>query len=250
MIESQGLLETVATALRRIEDRLPVAFIFKSSYRKANRTSDQSFTGLGDEKALQLLGNIRANFGFPTLTDIHLPEEAAMAAPFADILQIPAFLARQSDLLHAAGRTGRAINIKKGQFMSPQDMQFAQGKIRNAGNENVLLAERGTFFGYGDLVVDFRSLAIMRSFGSPVVFDATHSVQRPSQQGKSGGDREFILPLARAAMAFGIDGLFIETHPDPAQALSDKSTQLPLHELEAILEQVLAVREAARRFTK
>lgn len=244
VVESYEVLERVAQKLSEIESRLPLSFIFKSSYRKANRTSGLSFTGIGDMAALGLLAQIKEEFGFPILTDVHLPDEAALAAQVADVLQIPAFLARQSDLLEAAAATGKVINIKKGQFMSPEDMKFAREKVVAAGNPNVLLTERGTTFGYGDLIVDFRSLQIMREFGSPVIFDATHSVQRPSQHGQSGGAREFIPSLARAAMAVGIDGIFIETHPNPAEALSDKATQLPLEELEQLLTSLLAIRTA------
>ncbi len=244
VVESLDVLSTVATELVRLQKRLPVTFIFKSSYRKANRTSGDSFTGLGDRVALDLLSTIKETFSLPIVTDIHLPAEASMAADVADVLQIPAFLARQSDLLESAARTGRVVNIKKGQFMSPEDMKFAREKVIAAGNPNVLLTERGTTFGYGDLIVDYRSLVIMKQFGSPVIFDATHSVQRPSQNGKSGGTREFIAPLARAAVAVGIDGLFIETHPDPAHAKSDAASQLPLHELEGLLDSLIAIRNA------
>jgi 2-dehydro-3-deoxyphosphooctonate aldolase (KDO 8-P synthase) len=246
VVESRDVLETVAEELLRIMEVLPVSFIFKSSYRKANRTSGSTFTGIGDENALRLLDEIRAQYHLPVLTDIHLPEEARLAAEVADVLQIPAFLARQSDLLSSAAETGKVINIKKGQFMSPNDMRFAKEKVVAAGNDRVLLTERGTFFGYGDLVVDFRSLDVMREFGSPIIYDATHSVQRPSQDGISGGERRFIKPLALAAAAVGIDGIFIETHPDPSKALSDKSTQLPLAELEALLRSILSVREASK----
>lgn len=243
MVESRDVLATVAEKLKKLEAQYPVVFVFKSSYRKANRTSGASFTGIGDEAALTLLASIKQEFDLPIISDVHLPEECAKAAEVCDILQIPAFLARQSDLLAAAAETGRVVNIKKAQFMSPQDMKFAREKVSSHGNANVLLTERGTSFGYGDLVVDFRSLEVMREFGSPIIYDATHSVQRPSQNGVSGGERRFILPLARAAMAVGIDGLFVETHPDPAKATSDAASQLPLNELERFIESVLAVRQ-------
>lgn len=246
VVESEDLLTTVATELRRIQEKLPIDFIFKSSYRKANRTSGSSFTGIGDEAALQLLQKTGAQFDLPVLTDIHSAPEAAMAADYVDVLQIPAFLARQTELLVAAARTGKCVNVKKGQFMAAADMNYAVQKIREAGNKSVLLTERGTFFGYGDLVVDYRSLVTMSGFGVPVIYDATHSVQRPSQQGVSGGQREFIPPLARAAMAVGIDGLFIETHPEPARALSDRDSQLPLRDLEELLTQLLAIRSAVQ----
>ncbi|MBS1903799.1 MAG: 3-deoxy-8-phosphooctulonate synthase [Bacteroidetes bacterium] len=244
VVESYDVLSAVAEKLAAIQTKLPVDFIFKSSYRKANRTSGLSFTGIGDVAALGLLEQIKKTYGFPILTDVHLPDEAALAAQVADVLQIPAFLARQSDLLEAAAATAKIINIKKGQFMSPEDMKFAREKVVAAGNPNVTVTERGTTFGYGDLIVDFRSLPVMREFGSPVIFDATHSVQRPSQHGKSGGAREFIPPLARAAMAVGIDGMFIETHPNPAEAKSDAATQLPLGELEGLLTSLISIRNA------
>jgi 2-dehydro-3-deoxyphosphooctonate aldolase (KDO 8-P synthase) len=242
LVESKELLEEVATELSRIQEILPVDFIFKSSYRKANRTSGKSISGIGDEISLSYLADIKKEFSFPILSDVHLPGEACLAAEVCDILQIPAFLARQSDLLEAAAETGRVINIKKAQFMSPNDMKFAKEKVFAKNNKNVLLTERGTSFGYGDLIVDFRSIEIMKEFGSPVIYDATHSVQRPSQNGISGGQRQFIAPLSRAAMAVGVDGLFIETHPDPAKAKSDAESQLPLGELEALLRSLLKFR--------
>lgn len=243
VVESRDVLVQVAEELKRLEAAHPVSFVFKSSYRKANRTSGTSFTGIGDEAALQLLADIKKEFDLPVVTDVHLPAECAMAAEVCDILQIPAFLSRQSDLLAAAAETGKVINIKKAQFMSPQDMKFAKDKVVAHGNTNVLLTERGSSFGYGDLVVDFRSLEIMREFGSPIIYDATHSVQRPSQNGISGGERRFILPLARAAVAVGVDGLFVETHPDPAKAKSDAASQLPLGELEGFISSLLALRQ-------
>ncbi len=246
VVESESVLRTVADRLIQIQSQFPVDFIFKSSYTKANRTSSTSFTGIGMNAALQLLANIRNDYDLPILTDVHAPEECAIAAETCDILQIPAFLSRQTELLHAAGKTGCAVQIKKGQFMSPEDMTFAKAKVTETGNDRVLLCERGTFFGYSDLVVDFRSLVKMRAFGSPVIYDATHSVQRPSQHGTSGGDREFISPLARAAMAVGVDGLFLETHPNPAEAKSDKESQLPLAELERLIEQLLEIRNAVK----
>ena len=242
LVESKELLVQVATELCRIQNILPIDFIFKSSYRKANRTSGTTISGIGDENALSFLSEIKKEFSLPLLTDIHLPQEAVIAAEVCDILQIPAFLARQTDLLEAAAETGKIINIKKAQFMSPQDMKFAKEKVIRKGNANVLLTERGTLFGYGDLIVDFRSIEIMKEFGSPIIYDATHSVQRPSQNGVSGGQRQFIAPLARAAMAVGIEGLFIETHPTPAKAMSDAESQLPLGELEPLLRSLLQFR--------
>jgi 2-dehydro-3-deoxyphosphooctonate aldolase (KDO 8-P synthase) len=246
VVENESVLRAVADRLVDIQSQYPVDFVFKSSYTKANRTSSTSFTGIGMDAALDLLAKIRNDYDLPILTDVHSPEECAIAAETCDVLQIPAFLSRQTELLHAAGKTGRVIQIKKGQFMSPEDMKFAKAKVTETGNDRVLLCERGTFFGYGDLVVDFRSLVRMREFGSPVIYDATHSVQRPSQNGMSGGDREFIAPLARAAMAVGIDGLFLETHPNPAEALSDKESQLPLADLERLIESLLEVRNAVK----
>ncbi|MFI5200918.1 MAG: 3-deoxy-8-phosphooctulonate synthase [Candidatus Kapaibacterium sp.] len=244
VVESESVLRSVAERLCNIQARLPVDFVFKSSYTKANRTSATSFTGIGMEAALALLAKIRSEYDLPILSDVHAPEECPIAAETCDILQIPAFLSRQTELLQAAGKTGRAIQIKKGQFMAPEDMQFAKAKVTDTGNDRVLLCERGTFFGYGDLVVDFRSIVKMRSFGAPVIYDATHSVQRPSQHGISGGNREFIAPLARAAMAVGIDGLFLETHPNPAEALSDRDSQLPLAELEPLIERLILIRHS------
>jgi 2-dehydro-3-deoxyphosphooctonate aldolase (KDO 8-P synthase) len=246
VVENEGVLREVADRLVDIQSQYPVDFVFKSSYTKANRTSSTSFTGIGMDAALALLAKIRNDYDLPILTDVHSPDECATVAETCDILQIPAFLSRQTELLHAAGRTGRVIQIKKGQFMSPEDMKFAKAKVTETGNYRVLLCERGTFFGYGDLVVDFRSLVKMREFGSPIIYDATHSVQRPSQNGLSGGDREFIAPLARAAMAVGVDGLFLETHPNPAEALSDKESQLPLADLERLIEGLLEVRNAVK----
>lgn len=244
VVESEELLVTVAKELVRLQERIPVAFVFKASYRKANRTSSSSFTGIGDKQALSLLAKIKIEFDLPILTDVHSPEECDMAAEICDILQIPAFLSRQTELLQAAAKTGRVVNIKKAQFMSPNDMQFAKQKVLDAGNSNVLMTERGTSFGYGDLVVDMRSLEVMKDYGSPIIYDATHSVQKPSQNGISGGERRFIPALARAAVAVGVNGLFIETHPDPANAKSDAASQLPLGELGGLLEELIRIREA------
>lgn len=244
VVESQELLFTVAKELVSIQERIPVSFVFKASYRKANRTSSSSFTGIGDKEALSLLAKIKIEFDLPILTDVHSPEECEMAAEICDILQIPAFLSRQTELLQAAAKTGRVVNIKKAQFMSPYDMQFAKQKVLDAGNSNILMTERGTSFGYGDLVVDMRSLEIMKDFHSPIIYDATHSVQKPSQNGISGGEPRFIPALARAAVAVGVNGLFIETHPDPAHAKSDAASQLPLNELAGLLEELIRIREA------
>ena len=225
-----------AEALRVLTDRLGVPFIYKSSYDKANRTSAESFRGLGMDEGLAILAETKRQYGIPTLTDVHSPEEARAAADAVDVLQIPAFLCRQTDLLLAAGKSGRVVNIKKGQFLAPWDMGHAAAKVVSTGNRRILLTERGASFGYNNLVSDFRSLPIMAKTGYPVVYDATHSVQLPGGQGNtSGGQREFIAPLARAAVAVGVDGLFMEVHRDPERALSDSATVFPLAQLETLL---------------
>jgi 2-dehydro-3-deoxyphosphooctonate aldolase (KDO 8-P synthase) len=238
-----------AERIRTVARRLRIPVIFKSSYRKANRTSGSSFATLGDERALAILGEVRHSLGLPVLTDVHLPQEAERAAEVADVLQIPAFLCRQTDILQAAGRTGRVVNIKKGQFAAPEDMLLAAEKVAATGNKKIMLTERGSTFGYHNLVVDMRSLTIMQKSGYPVVLDATHSVQLPGgEKQRSGGQPEFIATIARAGAAVGIDALFVETHPNPAKAKSDAASQLPLADLEPLLKQVLAI-DAARRKT-
>ncbi len=239
LVESRDLIMQVAEHLARICRDLPVDLVLKGSYRKANRTSAGSFQGIGDEQALAYLHEAGKSIGARVLTDIHADHEAALAAEYVDVLQIPAFLSRQTSLLEAAAATGKTVNIKKAQFMAPDDMAKAAAKVTSAGNPSVWLTERGTTFGYHDLVVDYRSLMIMAGTGHPVIFDATHSVQRPSAGAQSGGNREFIPSLARAAAAAGINGLFFETHPDPANAKSDAATQLPLHEAQQFLSMVL-----------
>ena len=225
-----------AEALRVLTDRLGVPFIYKSSYDKANRTSAESFRGLGMDEGLAILAETKRQYGVPTLTDVHSPEEARAAADAVDVLQIPAFLCRQTDLLLAAGKSGRVVNIKKGQFLAPLDMGHAAAKVASTGNRRILLTERGASFGYNNLVSDFRSLPIMATTGYPVVYDATHSVQLPGGQGNtSGGQREFIAPLARAAVAVGVNGIFMEVHRDPERALSDSATVFPLAQLETLL---------------
>jgi 2-dehydro-3-deoxyphosphooctonate aldolase (KDO 8-P synthase) len=238
VVESKEMLRETAGILKEICAKLNFDFIFKSSYKKANRTGARSFTGIGDEKALTYLSEIREEFKVKVITDIHSVEEAKAAAQYVDALQIPAFLSRQTEILIAAGETGKLINIKKGQFMAPEDMQKAIDKVLISGNNKIMLTERGTFFGYHDLVVDFRSLIIMRQFGFPVIYDATHSLQQPSAGEQSGGLPQFIKPMARAAVAVGIDGLFFETHPDPATAKSDASTQMKLSEVKSFLEEI------------
>jgi 2-dehydro-3-deoxyphosphooctonate aldolase (KDO 8-P synthase) len=239
LVESRDLMLHVADHLVRVTESLPVQLVLKGSYRKANRTSAGSVQGIGDEAALGILAEVRERFGVPVITDIHSDSEASLAAQYVDVLQITAFLCRQTSLLEAAAATGCTVNIKKGQFLAPEDMAKAAEKVTRCGNSSVWLTERGTTFGYHDLVVDFRSLVVMAETGFPVIFDATHSVQQPSVGAQSGGQPAFIPALARAAAAVGIDGLFMETHPDPAKALSDSATQLPLHGFERVLQDVL-----------
>jgi len=245
VVESRAVVFEVATSLQRTCQALGIPFVFKSSYRKANRSSAASFTGLGDQTAGAILQSVREELSLPVVTDIHSPEEAAMAAGFADILQIPAFLCRQTDLLVAAAQTGKIINIKKGQFLSGPAMQFAVDKVRQAGNDQVLLTERGTTFGYQDLVVDIRNIPWMKKIGVPVIMDVTHALQQPNQpSGVTGGQPEMIETLALAAIAAGADGLFIETHPNPGQAKSDGANMLALDKMEALLEKLVRIREA------
>jgi 2-dehydro-3-deoxyphosphooctonate aldolase (KDO 8-P synthase) len=245
VVESEELITEVAEKVSAICQKLGIPYVFKSSYRKANRTSASSFTGLGDEVALQMLKRTAQKFNLPVVTDIHSPEEAAMAADFVDILQIPAFLCRQTDLLVAAAKTGKIINVKKGQFVSGEAMQFAVEKIKNAGNDKVMLTERGTTFGYQDLVVDYRNIPAMQAHGVPVIMDVTHSLQQPNQtSGVTGGNPQLIGTIAKAAIAAGADGLFIETHPNPAVAKSDGANMLKLDLLENLLEQLVRIRKA------
>lgn len=245
VIESEQLLMDVAGKVSEICRSLGIPYIFKSSYRKANRTSANSFTGLGDDTGLSLLKKTGEHYNLPTTTDIHSAPEAAMAAEYADILQIPAFLCRQTDLLIAAAETGKVVNVKKGQFLSGASMQFAVEKIRKAGNEKVMLTERGTTFGYQDLVVDYRNIPVMRAFDVPVVMDCTHSLQQPNQtSGVTGGNPGMIGTIAKAAIAAGADGLFIETHPNPAEAKSDGANMLQLDKLEGLLKELTRLRKA------
>lgn len=245
VIESEDLVLGVAEYVANVARRLQIGFVFKASFDKANRTSIHSFRGPGLEKGLAALERVKVELGLPITTDVHESCQAAKVGEVCDLLQVPAFLARQTDLLTACARTGRAVNVKKGQFMAPHDMIHVVGKLEEAGAENVLLTERGAAFGYGALVTDFRSLPILRSFGAPVVFDATHSVQKPSAAGgKSGGERDMVAHLARAAVAVGCDALFLETHPDPDHALSDGPNMIPLSELEPLLAVCLKIREA------
>lgn len=235
----------IAGRVSEICTRLEIPYIFKGSYRKANRSRKDSFTGIGDEKALEILRKVGNHFGVKTTTDIHTEPEAAMAAAYVDVLQIPAFLCRQTTLLAAAAQTGKIVNIKKGQFLSPEAMQFAMDKVKEEGNPNVWLTERGVTFGYQDLVVDFRGIPVMQSFGAPVILDCTHSLQQPNQSsGVTGGRPALIETIARAGVAVGVDGLFIETHPKPAEAKSDGANMLPLERLESLLERLVAIRKA------
>ncbi|QDU97830.1 3-deoxy-8-phosphooctulonate synthase [Lignipirellula cremea] len=243
VLESERLTLEIAGRLQEMASRLPISLVFKASFDKANRTSLGSYRGLGMEEGLTLLAKAAAETGLPVTTDIHESHQAAPVAQVCDLLQIPAFLARQTDLLIAAAETGKAVNVKKGQFLAPGDMLHVLNKLVAAGAENVMLCERGTFFGYGRLVNDMRALPQMRQFGVPVVFDATHSVQEPGGLGgATGGQREMVEPLARAAIAIGIDALFLETHPDPDTSPSDGPNMIPLDQLEALLNRLLQIR--------
>jgi 2-dehydro-3-deoxyphosphooctonate aldolase (KDO 8-P synthase) len=245
VIESEAHVRRMAEAIQRVTTDLGIPYIFKASYDKANRTSVKSFRGPGLVEGIRILGRLAKDTGLPVLTDVHEPGQCEVAAEAVDVLQIPAFLCRQTDLLVAAGKTGRAVNIKKGQFVAPWDMTHPVEKVRSTGNERVFLTERGSSFGYNNLVVDFRSLAIMREM-TPVVFDGTHSVQQPSAaHGVSGGQPEFIPLLARAAVAAGVDGLFLEVHDDPAQAKSDGANALDLKLLKPLLEKLLSIQKGA-----
>jgi len=245
VIEDAGLVMETAKELKRITGDLKLPFIFKSSYDKANRSSGQSFRGPGIKAGLDVLGRVRGEIGIPILSDVHTAEEATLAGKVLDVLQIPAFLCRQTDLLVAAARTGRVVNVKKGQFLAPWDMANVVQKIEAEGNKKILLTERGASFGYNNLVTDFRALPIMRRLGYPVIFDATHSVQLPGGAGtRSSGQREFIAPLARGAVAVGCEGLFMEVHPNPDKALSDGPNMVPLAEVRGLLEQIVRLAAA------
>lgn len=244
-IEGEEVALRIAEKIVTITDKLSIPYVFKGSYRKANRSRVDSFTGIGDEKALKILEKVGKEFGIPTVTDIHESHEAALAAAYVDVLQIPAFLCRQTELLVAAAETGKVINIKKGQFLSAESMKFAVDKVKDSGNEKVFLTDRGNTFGYQDLVVDFRGIPVMRAFNVPTVMDCTHSLQQPNQtSGVTGGKPELIETIAKAAIAVGVDGLFIETHPDPANAKSDGANMLHLDHLEGLLTKLVRLREA------
>ena len=243
-IEGEQMAMDIAGKIVEITNELEIPYIFKGSFKKANRSRLDSFTGIGNEKALEILKKVGETYNIPTITDIHIPEDAALAAKYVDVLQIPAFLFRQTDLLVAAANTGKVVSIKKGQFAGPEAMRFAVDKVKDSGNNNVWITERGTTFGYQDLVVDFRSIPVMKNY-APVVMDITHSLQQPNQtSGVTGGKPELISTIAKAAIATGADGLFIETHPNPSEAKSDGANMLPLDELKSLLEKLLRVRKA------
>lgn len=244
-IEGENMALRIAEKAVEITDRLGIPYIFKGSYRKANRSRLDSFTGIGDVRALKILRKVGETFDIPVTTDIHADAEAAVAAEYVDVLQIPAFLCRQTSLLVAAAATGKTVNIKKGQFLSPEAMRFAVNKVNESGNDNILLTERGTTFGYTDLVIDYRGLPTMQKLGVPVVLDCTHSLQQPNQHsGVTGGRPKMIETVVKAGIAVGTDGLFIETHPDPSVAKSDGANMLPLSDLENLLEKAVRIRKA------
>ncbi len=247
VIEGEQMAMDIAGHICEITKRLEMPYVFKGSYRKANRSRIDSFTGIGDKAALEILQKVGKTYNVPVVTDIHSAEEAAMAAPYVDVLQIPAFLCRQTDLLVAAAKTGKMVNIKKGQFLSPEAMQFAVQKVRDAGNDDVAITERGTTFGYQDLIVDFRGVPMMKQY-APVILDVTHSLQQPNQTaGVTGGLPHLIETMARAGIATGVDGLFMETHQNPSVAKSDGANMLPLDKIEGLLERLSALRMAVNK---
>ncbi len=248
-IEGEKMAIEIAEKIAAISERLKIPFIFKGSYRKANRSRLDSFAGIGDEKALKILRKVGETFNIPTVTDIHTADEATMAAEFVDVLQIPAFLCRQTDILVAAAKTGKVVNIKKGQFLSADAMQFAITKVLESGNKNVMLTERGTTFGYQDLVIDYRGIPVMQNMNVPVILDITHSLQQPNQaSGVTGGKPELIETVARAGIAVGVDGIFIETHPNPATAKSDGANMLELELLEPLLKKLVCINQTINKF--
>jgi 2-dehydro-3-deoxyphosphooctonate aldolase (KDO 8-P synthase) len=245
VVESADNLFEIAATLNQLSNELKIPFVLKASYKKANRSKSSSFTGIGNEKALNILAEAGAKYNIPTVTDIHTHEEAALAAQYVDVLQIPAFLCRQTDLLVAAGETGKWVNIKKGQFVSPYSMKFAVEKVQQTGNNNIMLTERGEMFGYHDLIVDYRNIPEMQKHKVPVVLDVTHSLQQPNQEsGVTGGRPDLIETIAKAGIAVGADGLFIETHPDPANAKSDGANMLRLDQMESLLKKLIKIRKA------
>lgn len=244
-IENETITMTTADKLVQITDKLGITLVYKGSYKKANRTSASSFMGIGDEKALKILKKVKDTFGVPVVTDIHEASEAAMAAEYVDVLQIPAFLFRQTELLQAAAKTGKIVNIKKGQFAGADAMKHAAQKVKEMGNEHILLTERGNMFGYTDMIVDFRNIVWMKEFGYPVVMDCTHALQQPNTgSGVTGGLPALIEPIAKAAVAVGVNGLFLETHPNPKEALSDGANMLRLDQMEALLQKLMSIRSA------
>jgi len=244
VVEGEDMVFRIAGQINQLSDKYNIPFIFKASYRKANRSKADSFTGIGDTEALKILSEVKKRFSVPVITDIHNPHEAEIAAGYVDVLQIPAFLCRQTDLLTAAARTGKWVNIKKGQFLSGTSMKFAVEKVREAGNENIMLTDRGNMYGYQDIIVDFRNIPLMQQTGVPVIMDITHSLQQPNQEaGVSGGNPEMIETIGRAAVSVGADGIFLETHPDPASARSDGANMLHLSKLERLLIILTALRK-------
>jgi len=244
VVEGEDMVFRIAGQINQLSDKYNIPFIFKASYRKANRSKADSFTGIGDTEALKILSEVKKRFSVPVITDIHNPHEAEIAAGYVDVLQIPAFLCRQTDLLTAAARTGKWVNIKKGQFLSGTSMKFAVEKVREAGNENIMLTDRGNMYGYQDIIVDFRNIPLMQQTGVPVIMDITHSLQQPNQEaGVSGGNPEMIETIGRAAISVGADGIFLETHPDPASARSDGANMLHISKLERLLIILTALRK-------
>jgi len=251
VVESEDIVFTTAEHLSKLSDKFQLPFVFKSSYRKANRSKVDSFSGIGDIKALKILAGVKERFSVPVITDIHNPDEAQVAAQYVDILQIPAFLCRQTDLLVAAAKTGKWINIKKGQFLSGSSMKFAVEKVKDSGNHNIMITDRGNMFGYQDIVVDFRNIPVMQKTGVPVIMDITHSLQQPNQEaGVSGGIPEMIETIGRAAISVGADGIFIETHPDPSTAKSDGANMLILSAMDKLLDKLVALRKTINSFNK
>jgi len=249
VIENEEITFTTAQKLKEVCDRLGISLIFKSSFDKANRTSGSSFRGPGIDQGLKILSEVKKRFSIPVISDIHAVDEVRPASEVLDALQIPAFLCRQTDLILSSSRTGKPVNVKKGQFLAPWDVKHIIEKFTSTGNQNLLLTERGTSFGYNNLIVDFRGFSVIRSFGYPMLFDVTHSLQLPGGEGRSsGGQREYAPSLARAAVATGVDGLFIEVHPDPMKALSDASTMIPLNEIEGLLQQTKTLHDTVRKW--